>query len=144
MHMMKPNNFMMLACAFLMLACHPKSNPQKSKTETQKLEMLAYYQSSGKLGYLVDAVKVENDNLYFNVVYHGGCKPHTFRLICDSLILKSKPVKTNLYLLHENNGDTCHNEIKKELIFDISRLKNLHHHPIQLNIDNLNTVIYEY
>lgn len=142
--MKKWSNILLAIITIVFAACHPKLKPESNRKNVQKMEMMAYYQSSGKLGYMVDGVKIEGNNLIFNIHYQGACKPHTFRLVCDSAILKSKPVKTNLYLVHENNGDTCTDEIKKELIFDISRLKNLHHNPIQLNIDNLNTVLYEY
>jgi hypothetical protein len=138
------NKIILLFMVLAGLACNPKSSP-KSKTNTiQKVEILAYYQPSGKLGYLVESVKVDGDKLIFNIIHNGGCKPHTFRLIGDSTIAKSKPVQTNLFLVHENNGDICADELKKELIFDISRLKNFGFNPIQLNIDHLNTVTYEY
>lgn len=142
--MMKMNKIALLFIALASLACNPKSNPKNTAKDIQKVEILAYYQSSGKLGYLVESVKIEGDKLIFNIIHNGGCKPHSFRLIGDSTIAKSKPVQTNLFLVHENNGDICAEEIKKELIFDISRLKNLGFNPIQLNIDQLNTVLYEY
>ena len=127
-----------------LLACNPKSSAVSKSKEVQKIEILAYYQSSGKLGYLVESVKIDGDKLIFNVVYMGGCKPHTFKLIGDSSISASKPAQTNLYLVHDNNGDNCTNEIKKEIIVDIARLKNMRVNPIELNIDNLNTVLYKY
>jgi hypothetical protein len=125
-------------------ACHHKLTSKTNSSNIQKMEVLAYYQSSGKLGYKVESVKIDGDKLIFNIIHNGGCKPHTFRLIGDSTILKSKPIQTNLYLVHENNDDICADEIKKELIFDISRLKNMGHNPIQINIDHLNTLLYEY
>ncbi len=129
---------------FSLLACNPKSTAVSKSKEVQKVEILAYYQSSGKLGYLVESVKIDGDKLIFNIVYAGGCKPHTFKLIGDSSISSSKPAQTNLYLVHDNNGDNCTNEIKKEIIVDIARLKNMRVNPIELNIDNLNTVLYKY
>jgi hypothetical protein len=127
-----------------LLACNPKSSAVSNSKVVQKIEILAYYQSSGKLGYLVESVKIDGDKLIFNIVYAGGCKPHTFKLIGDSSISSSKPAQTNLYLVHDNNGDNCTNEIKKEIIVDIARLKNMRVNPIELNIDNLNTVLYKY
>lgn len=138
------NKIVLSLLMFFMAACHPKSRPDSKSKDIQKIEILAYYQSTGKLGYLTESVKIEGDKLIFNILHNGGCKTHSFRLIGDSTIAKSKPVQTNLYLVHENNGDTCANEIRKELIFDISRLKNLGFNPIQLNIDHLNTILYEY
>jgi len=140
---MMVNKLIALLFIITCCACHQKINKNNAKN-IQKIEMLGNYQSSGKLGYLVTSVKIIEDQLSINIIYNGGCKPHSFRLIGDSTILQSNPVQTNLYLVHENNGDNCSNEIKKELIFDISRLKNLHHNPIQLNLDNLNTLTYQY
>jgi hypothetical protein len=140
---MKPTSLMIVGCLLMIAACNKKSIPGNSKKEIPKVEMMAYYQASNKLGYLVESVKINGNNIVFKIVHNGGCKPHTFRLICDSSIAKSNPVQTNLYLVHDNNGDTCADEIKKELIFDITRLKNLGYNPIQLNIDHLNTVLYE-
>jgi len=125
-------------------SCHKKITPKSTSNNIQKIEMMAYYQSSRKLGYLVESVEIEGDKLIFNIIHNGGCKPHTFRLIGDSSILKSKPIQTNVYLVHESNGDICAEEIKKELIFDISKLKNMGYNPLQINIDNLNTLLYEY
>jgi hypothetical protein len=140
---MKMNNRILIFLCFFACSCSPKLSKKKVSKNIQPLEILAYYQSSGKLGYLVESVKIIDHQLIFNIIHNGGCKPHTFRLIGDSVIAKSKPVQTNLYLVHENNGDICADEIKKELTFDISRLKNFGFNPIQLNIDNLNTLIYE-
>lgn len=125
-------------------ACNQKTSPAKHTIEKQKVEIMAYYKSSGKLGYLVESVKLVEDQLIFNIVYNGGCKPHTFKLIADSSVSSTTPIQTNLFLVHENNGDNCVDEIKKELVFDIKRLKNLGFNPIQLNIDNLNTISYQY
>ncbi len=144
MRMMRMNKIILFFLAITNFACNHKSGPKSKAKDIQKVEILAYYQSSGKLGYLVESVKVDGDKLIFKIIHNGGCKPHSFRLIGDSTIAKSKPVQTNLFLVHENNGDICADEIKKELIFDISRLKNLGFNPIQLNIDHLNTVLYEY
>ena len=142
--MMKMIKLLLAMLMFSLLACNPKSSAVSKSKEVQKVEILAYYQSSGKLGYLVESVKIDGDKLIFNVVYMGGCKPHSFKLIGDSSISTSKPIQTNLYLVHDNNGDNCTNEIKKELTIDIARLKNMHINPIELNIDNLNTVLYQY
>lgn len=144
MRIMKMNRLVILGSVFACLACHPKSGQMAKSKAIPKMEILAYYQPSGNLGYLVESVKIEGDKIIFNIIHNGGCKPHSFRLIGDSTILKSKPVQTNLYLVHENNGDTCADEIRKELIFDISRLKHLGYNPIQLNIDHLNTILYEF
>lgn len=141
--MMKTSNLLFVLVCFLACACSHKISKKNETKNVQALEILAYYQSSGKLGYLIESVKIIDNKLIFNIVHNGGCKPHTFRLIGDSVIAKSKPVQTNLYLVHENNGDMCADEIKKELTFDISRLKNFGYNPIQLNIDNLNTIVYE-
>jgi hypothetical protein len=143
--MMKMTKIAMLLLGFATLnSCHSKLSPKTTSNNIQKMEVLAYYQSSGKLGYKVESVKIDGDKLIFNIIHNGSCKPHSFRLIGDSTLLKSKPEQTNLYLVHENNGDICADEIKKELIFDISRLKNMGYNPIQINIDNLNTLLYEY
>ncbi len=128
---------------FLLYSCTSKFK-KKDTNNKLKLEILGNYEGNAKLGYLVESVKLNGDFLIFNIVYEGGCKPHSFRLIGDSLILKSKPPQTNLYLLHENNGDKCTEKIKKELIFDVSRLKNFKYNPLILNIDHLNSVTYEY
>jgi hypothetical protein len=140
----KINNLILPLLVLGIYACNPKSIPANKSAGKQKIEVMAYYQSSGKLGYLVESIKIEENLLFFNIKYIGGCKPHTFRLIADSSISASKPVQTNLFLVHENNGDNCNDEIKKELIFDIARLKNMGFNPLQLNIDNLNTLTYKY
>ena len=141
---MNLNKLLIVLITIVSMACNPKSSAISKSNEIQKIEIMAYYQSSGKLGYLVENVKIVDDHLIFNVVYTGGCKTHTFRLIGDSAMSDTKPVQTNLFLVHENNGENCTTEIKKELVFDIARLKNLHQNPLLLNIDHLNSVLYQY
>lgn len=64
------------------------------------------------------------DILHVTVRYGGGCKKHDFKLLWDGAILKSIPPKVNLYIIHNDRGDTCRALITEELQFRLSDLIN--------------------
>lgn len=70
----------------------------------------------------------DNDNLSIEISFYGGCKDHLFRLFGffdDHRIL-------NLFLEHDSNDDQCKMIVRKELLFDLSPIKNNY----QLNKQN--------
>lgn len=137
------NIFIIISLMLLAWSCSTKIKTTHKSKDILKMEVLGYYQGSKMLGYLVESAKVENNYLIMNIVYEGGCQPHTFRLIADSTFREGNPPITNLFLVQDSNNDKCHDKVKKELIFDISRLQNFKHEKMILNIDNLNTLLYE-
>lgn len=70
----------------------------------------------------------DNDNLSIEISFYGGCEDHSFRLFGffdDHRIL-------TLFLEHDSKGDQCKMIVRKELLFDLSPIKNNY----QLNKQN--------
>ena len=130
--------------ALLSFGCKTPKSASKLASSMPKLEMIPYYNSTGKMGYLVNSSSISGDVLSIQITYLGNCKEHTFKLVCDSSISNPEKPITNVYLLHDDNLETCTLEVKKELKFDISRLKNLKKNPILIDLNKLQTLEYKY
>jgi hypothetical protein len=69
----------------------------------------------------INKMEIKNkDNLLVGVLFHGGCKEHFFKLFGffeDNEIL-------NLILEHDSNGDPCKRVERKNLLFDLSPVRN--------------------
>jgi hypothetical protein len=63
---------------------------------------------------------VWEDVLTVSVQYSGGCKKHDFQLVWDGTYTKSLPPQISLFLIHNNNGDTCKAIVREELQFVLS------------------------
>ena len=73
--------------------------------------------------YKVDSIEINNDTLSVFVAYSGGCKEHDWSLFTNGVYNKVHPPEITVCLKHNNNGDACRQIIKKELKFNISKLK---------------------
>lgn len=70
--------------------------------------------------YHIDAVNLVKNQLTINVTYSGGCEKHEFQLIGNRMISKSIPPQRSIQLYHNNNGDSCREQLTETLVFDIS------------------------
>ena len=66
---------------------------------------------------------VEGDLLHLRVSYGGGCGEHDFALRFSRPFLESDPVQAPLYLAHDAKGDPCRAIVGRELVFDLTPLK---------------------
>lgn len=57
--------------------------------------------------YSIENAILEDTILTIDLSYLGGCKQHSFNLVFNGMYKKSLPRQADLYLLHENQGDTC-------------------------------------
>jgi hypothetical protein len=73
--------------------------------------------------YTVNYAEFDSDTLNIEVTYGGGCKEHQFLLIAWNYFLESYPVRANLLLSHNANGDACEALITSKLSFDMTPLK---------------------
>ncbi|MDM8523266.1 serpin family protein [Desulfococcaceae bacterium HSG8] len=73
--------------------------------------------------YIIENSEIKGDEVRFSVHYSGGCETHEFKLVAWNYFLESYPVQAEILLAHDSNGDPCEAEIRKELTFDLSRLK---------------------
>jgi hypothetical protein len=66
---------------------------------------------------------VEGDLLHLRVSYGGGCAEHDFALRFNRHFLESDPVQAPLYLAHDAKADPCRALIGRQLVFDLTPLK---------------------
>jgi hypothetical protein len=86
--------------------------------------------------YRIKSFSIAGDILSIDVSYRGGCGQHTFELYSNGLLKKSLPPQIDVYLEHKKENETCTEDIKQTLKFDISSLKNANYDLIVLNINS--------
>src|SRR5687767_13405257 len=86
----------------------------------------------------ITAITLEENILKIQVVYQGGCQQHTFGLHAETAFLMSNPPQWSLYLSHDAHEDTCSENVKKLLSFDLTPMDKdrteRHAHPLLLRI----------
>lgn len=84
--------------------------------------------------YKVDSIEITNDTLSVFVAYSGGCKEHSWDLSTNGVYNKSHPPEINLCLKHTSNGDACRQLIRKEIKFNITKLRYRGKKAIDINL----------
>ena len=73
--------------------------------------------------YGVNEIVLDEDELFVNVNYGGGCEDHIFKLVMEPNFCGTPPVYYYFYLSHDANNDGCFAFIAEHnLCFDISEL----------------------
>lgn len=70
----------------------------------------------------IDKVKKEGDILKVTVSFSGGCSEHTFKVIWSGQILLTDPCQINLILTHNDQDDTCTENVTETLEIDLKKL----------------------
>lgn len=70
--------------------------------------------------YFITNAFIWEDVLNVSVQYSGGCKKHDFQLVWDGTEMESFPPQIQLFLIHNNNEDTCKAIVREELQFVLS------------------------
>jgi hypothetical protein len=129
------NKVVFIVCIVLFSACHHKdltSTTGASKTHATTINAggikevvidatLNIYAIGAY--YKMDSMEINNDTLSVFVAYSGGCKEHDWSLFTNGVYNKVHPPEITICLKHNNNGDACRQIIKKELKFNIAKLK---------------------
>ena len=98
--------------------------------------------------YDIKSASIENDSIFMEVQYGGGCKEHIFNLVTNNYFRESynKTVLTGIFLSHYNNHDDCKALITETLKFDLTPLKESYHNyypgdpgPLIINLSNSST-----
>jgi hypothetical protein len=71
----------------------------------------------------VEKADIKRHRLYLTVSYGGGCTDHIFELYGLGYFQESNPPIASIYLSHNANGDMCEAWITRELVFDLTPLK---------------------
>ena len=69
-----------------------------------------------------------NDDLVVTVSYGGGCKEHEFKAFAPLTFKESNPVKTDVVVVHDANGDLCKTGVVRKLAFGLKPLKDAYQH----------------
>jgi len=64
-----------------------------------------------------------NDTLRVTVEYSGGCARHNFSLHASRVFMESHPVQSAIVIRHNANGDQCRAMLRRDLTFDLTRLR---------------------
>ncbi|MCG3164253.1 MAG: hypothetical protein POELPBGB_00007 [Bacteroidia bacterium] len=86
--------------------------------------------------YRIKTYSIEGNILSIEVSYRGGCGQHNFELYSNGLLKKSLPPQIDVYLEHKKENETCSEDIKQTLQFDISPLRKPGNELIILNINS--------
>jgi len=68
------------------------------------------------------SIVIKGDSVEITVGYSGGCKHHSFEIICNEALSDTEPPETGIIILHDANGDMCEAYITETLVFSISSL----------------------
>jgi hypothetical protein len=76
--------------------------------------------------FTLSGASIDGDELTVDVSYSGGCREHGFKLYMRPVFAESDPVRANLYLSHNGNGDFCRALISESLTFDLRKVADLY------------------
>jgi hypothetical protein len=123
-------------------------NPfEDNEDSNKKTEKIIIFENRNDVDIYTDPAtikdaRIEDDQLKLKVSYGGGCEKHEFKLFGSRLFMESNPLQAAIYLSHNSNGDLCKALLSKELIFDISPLKETCLQ-MYVNVDSIMLRIYE-
>ncbi len=67
--------------------------------------------------------EIKLDTLHLVVEYSGGCQEHAFGLVTRGFTYKTNPASGKVWLLHDAKGDTCQDNISKDLYFNFTPVR---------------------
>lgn len=116
--------FFILSIALFVLGCKTPKDSMDQSSETSRLKMVA---TLGEINVASDPItiknaRVEDNYLFIDVSYSGGCEDHTFAVVGSEMISKSLPPIRSVQLVHSAKGDQCKKLVEETLIVDISKL----------------------
>lgn len=72
--------------------------------------------------YTIEKAFLTDTTLTIELGYWGGCNEHSFDLIFNGMYKKSLPRQADLFLVHENHGDTCKDKRNITLRYNLSSI----------------------
>jgi hypothetical protein len=74
----------------------------------------------------INSVKINENSLIADISYSGGCKDHEFALVISKYFNKTYPVQVEVFISHNNNGDSCEAFLTEEIAFSLLPLRDLY------------------
>jgi hypothetical protein len=121
----------LLIYSLLSCKCHPVSASDITKAKDDVAMKQAHDEVLIQPGYRPDSIMnyrlkkawIENNKLFLDVSWSGGCKEHSWELIFNGMIAKSLPPQATLYLKHNANGDMCKKLMLDTLCFSLKPME---------------------
>ena len=118
--MKKPLLILLLFSLFFTSSCEKESNSINSCPDLIQNVNLEDFPMDI---YGINEIVLDENELFINVNYGGGCEDHIFKLVMESNFCGTPPVYYYFYLSHNANNDLCEALITEHnLCFDISEL----------------------
>ena len=76
--------------------------------------------------YILNEAEVVGDILTLDVSYRGGCETHEFNLLVNGSFVGADPVRLDISLAHDANGDPCGEWITVDCPFDLTPIKRVY------------------
>jgi hypothetical protein len=74
----------------------------------------------------INSVKINENSLIADISFSGGCRKHEFILVISKYFIKTNPPQIELFISHNNNGDSCEAFLNEEIVFSLVPLKDLY------------------
>lgn len=68
----------------------------------------------------ITSALINGNIMTIEIEYSGGCEEHILDLKGSFSVMKSRPAKRSIKLMHNANGDSCRKMVNQTLHFDIS------------------------
>ena len=108
------------------VACKSMKKPTTESPSDNRTKISASLQSSNDTkpsdSFTIAAVRVEENTLFVEVSYGGGCKKHRFECIGATSISKSLPPIRSVQITHFGDNDMCKALVYETIEIDISAL----------------------
>lgn len=139
------DNYLLFSCLLFVCSCsgthksqaNSKADSiQEKPVEVKKVIVEPAHAVSEEKNYTIHSFSTEGDVLSIIVTYKGGCGTHSFELYSNGFLKKSLPPQVDVFLEHSKENETCTEEVKQTLKFDISALKKPGYNLIVININS--------
>ncbi len=103
-------------------------NNSDSTAKTKTDDTLVFFSNKDQIDFpddaaTIDSIKIIQDQLLIQIHFGGGCKTHQFALYVWQGLSKSNPPQVEIFLSHDNHGDSCEAWLGQELEFDLIPVK---------------------
>ena len=98
--------------------------------------------------YTINNAYIEQDILWLEVSYGGGCREHQFELLFNNAYLElesDRGTEIFLNLNHNGNGDVCRSIVRQNLRFNLKLIQDKGYRSIQIKLNQWESpLIYRY
>ena len=96
--------------------------------------------------YQVLSAMIENNILWLEVSYGGGCKEHYFKMFSSNEIQQDEYGNNlvSLILWHNGNNDVCRSIVRQKIRFNLKPLQRSQHKEFEIKLSNQKKLRYSY